>query len=72
MEHETLQQTDSFATTMDDLLRGLRSNEDKLREQVKNNLVELQQAWLVIDGSLRGCTCARGSNTRSRIAERHG
>ena len=53
LEHETLQQTDSLATAMDDLLRGLRGNEDKLREQVKNNLVELQQAWFVIDGSLR-------------------
>ena len=53
LEHETLQQTDSNAMMMDDLLRGLRGSENKLREQIKENLVELQQAWLVI-----GATCA--------------
>ena len=53
LEHEALQVTDNMSSLMDNMMVGIRHNENKLGEQVRVNLVETTVAMQVIDSNLR-------------------
>ena len=43
---------------MGDVIQGVRGNEDRLRAMVQTNLVEMHQAWQVIEANLRALIAA--------------
>ena len=69
LDHEALQVTDNLSALMDNILVGVKSNEDKLKVQLNQNLSDTTVAMQLIDTNLRKIVNDAQKESTDRRAE---
>ena len=69
LDHEALQVTDNLLTLMDNMLVGIKNNENKLKTQLDQNLADTTVAMQLIDTNLRKIVAEAQQESTDRRAE---
>ena len=69
LDHEALQVTDNLSQLMDNMLVGVKNNEEKLKLQLQQNLADTTVAMQLIDTNLRKIVFDASKESTERRAE---